>query len=274
MTAGRLMTVLVLLSLPVTWGCGGGQEPEAEEPEVAPAVEEPDTTPAEVVPAGLTTVSRPEVFPHGPHQRVACLSCHTLLPSHRTHADVTCTECHAIPERFQSLRPLGERECMTCHHVEQRDYQCQDCHTAREIGGHKVVESPMRIAAWDAPRTRALPFDHANHSSRQCLECHERAAFPAVTTQCRSCHEPHHRLDAKCSECHVAPDTTIHAEAAHRGCGGAGCHVNATIVAYPPVQQVCRMCHDVPQDHHPGEECADCHVFGGWRTSGALEREQ
>lgn len=260
----RTLTVALLTTLPMVWACGGGEVEETGEPQVAQVEEEPDTTPPPVVSAAATTVSRPEVFPHGPHQGVDCLSCHTLLPTHRTHADVACTQCHAIPARFQSLRPLAPSECMNCHHVQQRTYRCQDCHTAGEIAGPKTVDTPMLVDSWAAPRTRTLSFDHVRHTSRACLDCHAAAAVPALKVDCRSCHESHHQLTSTCRSCHVAADPAVHAEAAHRGCAGSGCHVSPTIAAFPPVHQVCRMCHTVPDDHHPGEECADCHVFGGW----------
>jgi hypothetical protein len=214
------------------------------------------------------TVAREPAFPHDPHRAVSCVTCHRVVASHVAHERLDCTECHAAPAQDVSLRALSPRECLECHHDERQAAACPDCHAPASLEDGLVVQSPVRVSTWETSRDRAFSFDHGRHASVKCQDCHESSVLREFRTECRACHEPHHRVEAGCGACHTRVERTVHVEAAHAGCGGTTCHQDALVAALPPARPVCLACHGEQVDHEAGRECADCHAIpGSWRRA-------
>ena len=205
-------------------------------------------------------------FPHGPHRRLECRECHASLPNHATHGRVECTDCHPVPQEAVRAPVPSQTECLTCHHVRQGAVPCATCHEPGEVAGERTVSTPVRMAAWDAPRPRDLTFDHQWHDTLTCNACHEASITNAPVTECRSCHESHHVADAVCARCHQPAQQGVHGDAVHQGCGGAGCHANQVVLRLPPSRPLCASCHPAQVDHEPGGDCASCHgIAEAWR---------
>lgn len=83
----------------------------------------------------------------------------------------------------------------------------------------------------------------------------------AFTRTCGSCHENHHRADARCIACHDAPPATAHDVQAHVTCSGTGCHNAPDVEAIKDRQAVCLVCHRAQEQHGGGRECVDCHAM-------------
>lgn len=248
--------------------CGRGDEaPAAEEPstpEVAQA-SAPQQLQARA-PSRPVVPPREPTFPHSPHQTVACVTCHRSVAGHVTHRQFECTQCHVVPERFASLGGLPSRACLECHHGGEQRATCTNCHRPQELADPVRVVALMRLSGREQARERELAFDHQRHRGLPCTNCHATSVEREFKTECRSCHQEHHRADASCRACHAAVEPSVHAEAAHAGCGGAGCHRDATVAALPPVRTVCLACHHDKMNHEVGRECAQCHqVSESWR---------
>jgi hypothetical protein len=257
---------MVLSLIGMVPGCG--PEPAPQPPE-----QTPDTTPAQdttEAAARDTTplvLREPSVFPHSAHRGVSCQTCHQSLTSHTTHGELSCTDCHTTPTGFATMRTLTQQECMACHHGEQHGYTCEHCHARSTLTADKVVEASMKLSAWDTSRTRALAFNHAWHADRECMDCHTPTSIGSIEiAACTTCHAAHHQVGIKCNDCHQPANEAVHREAAHRGCGGSGCHANAEVAAFPPERPICLACHVDMSEHEPGRECAVCHVMRGWST--------
>jgi hypothetical protein len=85
--------------------------------------------------------------------------------------------------------------------------------------------------------------------------------------ECSSCHEPHHELERQCDQCHIPAEETVHSEAAHTGCTGSGCHAETLVASFPPTRPLCLTCHGDLLDHHPEEQCTDCHALPVWGST-------
>lgn len=253
--------VMVTIALAAV-GCGGGGSSAVESEAAVDSGVPPDTTLVES-PRFRVRVRRASLeqqFPHGPHRDIACGTCHSTVPSHATHQQLECLECHRTPADYGSLRVLSDRECLECHHGEETGLRCADCHDPGGLEGTAMVTGQLRLVTWDQARDRQLIFDHSWHADLECGDCHAATIEHAATTECQSCHEDHHLVDATCSRCHEVADEVVHAEAAHGGCGGAGCHEDAVVAALPPIRALCLSCHTDMADHEaPEKECADCH---------------
>jgi len=255
------LTVVLLVAA----SCGGSEEaPEAPpEPQVATATAAETAAPAEdapvrrYLPDELRRSTRAERFPHEAHVELGCRVCHEAPRGHTVHTSLRCADCHrasALATR-QSLTPA---ECQACHHDPARNLPCAQCHGAPGPG---TTDQRFRLGVWPAARTRALPFDHARHQSQDCATCHQDRPSMAFTRTCGSCHESHHRVDARCVACHVAPPATAHDAQAHVTCSGAGCHAAPDIEAINDRQAVCLVCHRAQEEHGGGRECVGCHTM-------------
>jgi len=260
----RRWTALVALFV-VGSSCGGPEETgeAALEPQAATAaatVAAPPQQEAPVrryLPDEMRRSTRAENFPHSAHVELSCRVCHAAPRGHTVHTGLQCAECHrasALATR-QSLTPA---ECQACHHDPARNLPCTQCHGAP---GPRTTEQRFRLGVWPAARTRALPFDHARHASQDCATCHQDRPSMAFTRTCGSCHENHHRADARCIACHDAPPATAHDVQAHVTCSGAGCHNAPDVEAIKDRQAVCLVCHRAQEQHGGGRECVDCHVM-------------
>lgn len=191
----------------------------------------------------------------------------TLRFRHENHAALECTECHATGEATSASR---QQWCADCHHVSARPGECGRCHgAARLAGGTIPVLHAFRLSVGE-PKSRRLTFEHSTHSELACAECHTGGDPTRLGRSCGSCHEPHHRPEADCMECHAEPQAGAHSEAVHRlGCGGAGCHVFTALeqVEAGGTRNACLVCHQAQRDHEPGGLCGKCHLLGGRRSA-------
>jgi hypothetical protein len=179
---------------------------------------------------------------------------------HARHAAIPCGECHGLDERHRVRREWSARECSACHHGNATPASCTSCHEAASFTAPLLTTTPMALSVWEGPRTRQLWFEHVRHGEVGCLDCHQGGmSFPPEA--CSSCHEKHHRPDAECASCHVAPAPEVHGLAAHASCGGSGCHSAAATQRPMLSRPSCLVCHDDKRDHRPGRDCVRCHIM-------------
>lgn len=260
----RQRTLLRLFAGTLVLAAACGSEPPAEEeppePETSPAAEAPrDTVPPQVAPITIAHVSNihPERFPHEAHSGVECTTCHADVPGHATHALLACSRCHQTPSGA-TTRPTPA-QCSACHHGPEQTRACVDCH-----GDRTPPERPITIMAdfsvRPAPVSMTLPFAHERHSSLVCSTCHEQAGVRAPR-ECSRCHESHHTEERRCLTCHTTDPFSEHNRSAHMGCGGAGCHQDPVVTSLRQSRSVCLVCHRQQEEHEPGRDCAQCHIF-------------
>lgn len=254
------MRGLRLLALLLLGGCAEPPEPSR----LAAAEPEPleSDTPARVRPRHLSRIAaaEPSEFPHAPHGGFECRRCHEAVPGHEGHAAFACSECHDAPPATAE-----RRDCSGCHHSGAVGQACTRCHDRSAApAAERRVSALVRTARNPQGATRALPFAHARHAQLECVRCHERGAQAAVRVACTSCHDRHHRPDAECRSCHESVAAQVHPPArVHRGCAGAGCHTDATVIALPFSRPLCLVCHPAQAAHEPDTDCAGCHQLNG-----------
>lgn len=264
MRAARPVLLPCALSLLLLAGCGGGEGGgESPEAEVASAATEAPAAEAEqaaaterrYLPDEMRRSTRSESFPHFAHEELGCRVCHEAPRGHAVHQGLQCAECHRASARAtrQSLSP---EECMACHHSPERDIPCSSCHDAP---GPRTTSQQVRLAVWATARQRSLPFDHGRHAEVTCNACHQQRPSMAPTRSCASCHEDHHRVDARCQSCHVQPSAGVHDAGVHLTCSGAGCHDAPDVQAMAQTRAVCLVCHQAQERHEVGRECVECH---------------
>lgn len=264
-----LGTVVLMMIAPSLAGCGREGPDEVVEEAEAQADSVPEESPKRRV--RVRRAAAESQFAHGPHRDIACRTCHRTVASHATHQELDCVECHGTPVEYATLRVLSESECLDCHHGGDTGLGCADCHEVAPLAGTVKVAALLQLSSWDQPQERELSFDHSWHADIECGECHAATIIHDVSAECGSCHEDHHQTNVTCSRCHEPADEKVHAEAAHAGCGGAGCHQNAVVAAFPPNRPICLSCHADMVDHEaPEKACADCHAIPAtWRRSSA-----
>jgi nitrate/TMAO reductase-like tetraheme cytochrome c subunit len=188
--------------------------------------------------------------------------------SHATHRSVSCTSCHSSRERHGQLVLQSARDCMACHHDPARTTaDCTSCHERAALPARAAVATTVRTSTRLEPRTRTLPFSHAEHTTIACNDCHT-AGVTLAPRACTDCHTEHHRATANCSSCHEQPARAAHPRSVHHGCGGSGCHADAAVLALAPTRSVCLVCHQNLVNHQPGRDCASCHATG-WQAARA-----
>ncbi len=216
-------------------------------------------------------------FPHDPHGELSCRVCHDQGDSHRTHGDLDCAECHAVvPTESPAPAPLAAvspEECQSCHHDPDRGLTCAGCHTPPATAPN-IVSARFSMVGGSVVRERSLSFDHDYHTEPACGTCHRNAPAFAVTEDCASCHEDHHRADADCGLCHSASTLQVHDGYDHSGCGGSGCHgsdslarlTSAGVLDSASGRTECLVCHRDESTHEREEACAPCHFPAGLPT--------
>lgn len=178
---------------------------------------------------------------------------------HRQHEALSCSECHGTAEEHGVVTVRTARECAQCHHDPARGYDCADCHAAEDLRVPREVASPMLLTVWDEPRIRELPFDHGEHETLECQECHTGPVLLAVERECAACHEDHHRPRAECARCHVEAEPNVHGLEVHLTCTSSGCHAGEAGVRPALTRTLCLACHQDQWDHEPGLDCHACH---------------
>ena len=220
-------------------GGGGGPAPEPVRPPRAARADgpPPNATPRAPPAPGTDTLPR---FSHRVHHNVACKSCHTTTESHG------------------ALKIRSVRDCLSCHHAAERVTDCAQCHATDSLPRYLSLPVPVRTSVSSVVHTRTLPFSHAAHTTVACRDCHVQPVTLAPKS-CANCHVQHHADSTTCSDCH-APRLALHDREVHGGCGGAGCHTDAAVLALPPLRNVCLVCHQEQANHEPGKDCASCHA--------------
>jgi hypothetical protein len=207
----------------------------------------------------------PHAAPHAvPQQRGARPD--TLAFWHSQHRDVECTACHSVRDRHGAVTVTSLRDCRSCHHTEPVATPCTACHDGSAVRRLTVQVSrvmDIRVGRLDRPR-RTLPFDHGDHLTYGCGDCHTRGlALSAAGLNCASCHLEHHQPTVSCMSCHPSPAAGAHGLDAHLGCAGSGCHeaAPAPVRAVPRTRDFCMACHQDLVDHRPGRNCVTCHAL-------------
>ncbi|HUP19515.1 MAG TPA: NapC/NirT family cytochrome c, partial [Gemmatimonadota bacterium] len=179
--------------------------------------------------------------------------------AHTDHRDIACTDCHTSRSTHGEVTVESRGECLQCHHTRPVvNAGCARCHSRSELSAARNVSVQMSFAR--RTTSRALRFDHDDHASTACADCHTRPPTLAVSRTCASCHASHHTASADCLTCHRPPAATAHTRDVHtRGCAGSGCHEDTRYGAMTRGRNTCLGCHQDMTDHRPGEECAKCH---------------
>jgi hypothetical protein len=212
--------------------------------------------PAAVRTGGLTgdAVETPPAVPVHPD---------TLEFRHRDHRGVDCVACHASDDTHGGLSVERPADCHECHHRSDDAPACARCHSDRDLRGEgHGLRRPLELSTGTAPE-RPLAFDHADHDSAGCRDCHtEGPELSARNVACADCHEDHHRPESRCAACHVDPPDDVHPVAvAHVTCAGSGCHASLPFDRVPRSRQACLSCHQDLTEHRPGRPCAECHAL-------------
>ncbi len=182
--------------------------------------------------------------------------------SHRRHQQLACLTCH-LSNSGSLLTFEPPRGCQLCHHSEQAQKDCVQCHDPGSVPATLAVSLAI-AAAGKPPLERTVAFPHQHHTELGCKGCHGQPVTLAPTDSaqtCRACHVEHHEDGRDCAACHRTPAITQpHAlpVQAHVACDA--CHATAAIVPLIPTRSFCLACHDPEVDHHPARECVACHL--------------
>lgn len=183
---------------------------------------------------------------------------------HDRHTEFSCVDCHAMQPSHGVRLIQSASDCRACHHVRERvDRECAACHSAAELRNVAYpVTRALTFSVRDDTLDRELPFSHAAHEERECVDCHTGGPSLAVPDlDCRSCHDEHHvTSNPGCMSCHRKPPEDAHTLEVHRTCSGSGCHVDAPIET-PRTRVGCLWCHEDRVDHEPEGECVECHIM-------------
>jgi len=194
--------------------------------------------------------------------------------AHVDHELVACSRCHGSGDQHGTLTVVTLEDCRSCHHDSRNPETCDGCHAAGLRSGAQLMVTrslDIRIGSLDRP-LRLLPFDHTDHGSVACTDCHTRGSGlrTAAGADCSGCHLQHHEATSDCSLCHEPPAPGAHDAESHLGCAGAGCHANApeAIRGAPRTRALCLACHTDRGDHKPDKTCSDCHRLPQPRSPG------
>jgi hypothetical protein len=187
--------------------------------------------------------------------------------SHPTHRDLACTNCHASDRAHGAVTVRTATECASCHHATRKAIACEGCHEKAQLASSIATPVTLTLTTRTDSITRSLSFQHAQHTTAACRDCHVQGALLGVARSCASCHEQHHEPTATCGSCHTST-VAKHTREVHDGCAGSGCHEVKAVASLTPSRQTCLSCHQAQKAHKRGGECVDCHVVK-W-TPGAV----
>jgi len=183
---------------------------------------------------------------------------------HARHQDYECLECHEMQSTHGAFLVQDVSDCRSCHHTQRVDFDCGDCHTVSSIRNIVYpVQRTFSLTVSEDASVREIPFKHARHLERACVECHaEGPVFAVPDLDCQGCHEEHHaETTTGCMTCHQQPPDDAHTIAVHQTCSGSGCHQESPIQSAPRSRVGCLWCHDDKADHEGSAECDDCHLL-------------
>jgi Class III cytochrome C family len=230
--------------------------------------------------AGLAAPTAPALGPDP--ATVSCAYCHYGVEaasgtlggqpfSHADHvlrADVACTQCHSSANYFvaggheadpaHGKTTVTAAACSACHHVSS-GLACTTCHLPQVVASRpEPVTLPLILRPPDAPTSRAVDFRHGAHATLACTSCHASPASIRSVAACTSCHVAHHRQATDCTACHGTGLLAVHTAKEHLAC--AQCHARETLALVTGNRTFCLACHVDRRDHHPGRDCAPCHL--------------
>jgi hypothetical protein len=258
---------------------------------------------------------------HDPHRGTCGMCHNPHRQTHVTSARQSCASagCHAdwraIPFHVGAKHRGAAPNCTTCHlpHQARVDASdCAGCHAdVRRRHGERPLPVPFDTAAalqrtsWrhdaqrdapkgkgDAPPPEAPPgdvsirappdsFEHARHTTLDCITCHDTPAGDRLTFAApRGCQICHHQAPATndCASCHAAgpeaprtvhprvtvagrpprPHTAQFRHTVHDALRCAACHTTPVSLAPGPEAAGCTGCHAL--HHGPDRDCAACHA--------------
>lgn len=131
-----------------------------------------------------------------------CAVCHVSLPvndmavlntmfSHERHVinhDVKCQRCHSNA-RVHGELILTRKQCLECHHKEQKEEECRDCHQSAYTfysGTTSLLDSPKPSLKFDAGIDcyachAGIDGEIARPTASNCLYCHEEGYGEILT---------------------------------------------------------------------------------------------
>lgn len=221
-------------------------------------------TPTDFRPTTFTHEAHSRAFPlTGPHEAVACTSCHLENPDTGTRdfrgTARQCKSCHESPhgEQFQQV-------------IESSD--CDSCHTS--------TEPSFRVERFNHTALARYTLRGA-HATASCESCHVQVVtgevgapltvrrYRGTPRNCDGCHTDVHRGqfsyrgEKACATCHDSTslwsairfdhdrDTRFPLEGVHRDVECSRCHLEVPVPDGGSVTQ-----------YQPlGRECGDCHEF-------------
>lgn len=208
-----------------------------------------------------------ELSPRLPPQAPQVIPPDTARFSHERHAKVSCGSCHSAKRSHGEVTVKRPDGCLACHHGAEQKAECTACH-ARDRLPARSLSTPVRMSVRATQSERSLSFRHQDHARTSCRTCHTASLTLAAERDCASCHKEHHTATVTCASCHPASVETMRAahprDATHAGCGGSGCHVDATVTSLAPTRTLCLSCHVAQATHKPGGDCVTCHLVP-WR---------
>jgi hypothetical protein len=184
--------------------------------------------------------------------------------SHQRHRRLSCITCHTTTSRRSDLTFEPPRGCQICHHQRPARSECSTCHEKEEVEPAREVMVDVSVPK-HPPRTRAVVFEHAEHSELTCVQCHTAPVSlepERKVEACIACHDDHHAADRSCASCHQTSQIVkAHARPvnAHSNCDE--CHEAETVAALTPARGFCLTCHSRDVDHYAPKECTECHFL-------------
>lgn len=184
---------------------------------------------------------------------------------HSRHTKLACLECHKTGSGHGDLRFVAPRGCAICHHQSPNTSKCESCHQSSKYGAPKSATMTVTVQG-KSPKPRRVEFLHAQHTTKNCIECHTTPVTlqptPSKAT-CIDCHTEHHDSGRGCVACHTIADPKVGhktLETAHQRCDA--CHTATTVARLMPNRSLCSTCHAAQTTHHyDAKECTVCHFL-------------
>lgn len=218
----------------------------------------------QAVQAGPLPYAVPRIDLGAPVDEGSCLRCHFGAERltvefdggpfdhepHTVRGGMACSECHTGLDSHGGTTLTDRAACDGCHHRAINPLNCAACHQ----GNGGAPATTFHLAGGN--------FSHQRHSEAglSCGSCHVAPGMSAAGTHCNDCHEPHHRAESTCLECHRGGALEAHADLqqnVHVAC--TQCHDGGAANLVRWTRQICLSCHADMTDHNAPRPCADCH---------------
>lgn len=188
---------------------------------------------------------------------------------HILRADILCRECHSdadyfvagsrAPDPQHGRTQVTSASCSDCHHVASSELSCGHCHDRSSVTAlAERMTLTLDLQPVEAPAEREVVFQHSDHLSLECVECHTSRTRLIRIPDCTSCHSEHHTRVNDCTACHGEVTKEAHSVESHFAC--AECHDRGTLEELAIGRAFCLSCHTELREHRPGRDCAPCHM--------------